>query len=130
MPIPRIAVGPRAGSFAVSAVEKGGGTVVDIGDEPDALIWLDAADVAGRAAALQAAPEAKWVQLPFAGVERVAEAGLLSDQRQWTSAKGAYGKPVAEHALALALAGLRVLRTGLRRDHGGLRPAPACMTKK
>jgi phosphoglycerate dehydrogenase-like enzyme len=95
----------------VSAVERGGGTVVDIGDEPDGLIWLDAADVAGLAAALEAAPEAKWVQLPFAGVERVAEAGLLSDQRQWTSAKGAYGKPVAEHALALALAGLRVLRT-------------------
>jgi phosphoglycerate dehydrogenase-like enzyme len=49
------------------------------------------------------------VQLPFAGVEKVAEAGLLDTERVWTCAKGAYAEPVAEHALALALAGLRHL---------------------
>jgi phosphoglycerate dehydrogenase-like enzyme len=54
-------------------------------------------------------PDARWVQLPFAGVERVAEAGLLDDERIWTCAKGAYAEPVAEHALTLALAGLRHL---------------------
>jgi len=39
----------------------------------------------------------------------VAEAGLIDRHRQWTSAKGAYAEPVAEHALALLLAGLRRL---------------------
>ena len=37
-------------------------------------------------------------------------AGLLDSERVWTSAKGCYAEPVAEHALALALAGLRLLR--------------------
>jgi len=49
------------------------------------------------------------VQLPMAGVELMAEAGVLDRRRQWTSAKGAYAEPVAEHALALLLAGLRYL---------------------
>lgn len=111
MPVPRVAIGPRIGSFAVAAVEKGGGQVVDIEDGPDAIVWLDPSDVSGLAGALELAPEARWVQLPFAGVERVAEAGLLDGKRAWTSAKGAYGEPVAEHALALGLAGLRQLPT-------------------
>jgi phosphoglycerate dehydrogenase-like enzyme len=45
----------------------------------------------------------------MAGIERVAEAGVLDHRRRWTSAKGAYAEPVAEHALALLLAGLRCL---------------------
>jgi phosphoglycerate dehydrogenase-like enzyme len=49
------------------------------------------------------------VQLPQAGVETVVEAGVIDRHRQWTSAKGAYAEPVAEHALALLLAGLRRL---------------------
>ena len=58
---------------------------------------------------LAAHPEISWVQLPMAGIERIAEAGLLDHRRRWTSAKGAYAEPVAEHALALLLAGLRYL---------------------
>lgn len=109
MPRLRVAIGPRAGSFAVDAVKAGGGTVVEGGDNPDALVWLDPGDVAGLAEAIEVAPGLRWVQLPFAGVERVAEAGLFDHRRAWTSAKGAYAEPVAEHALALALAGLRQL---------------------
>jgi phosphoglycerate dehydrogenase-like enzyme len=45
----------------------------------------------------------------MAGIERIAESGVLDHERQWTSAKGAYAEPVAEHALALLLAGLRSL---------------------
>ena len=40
----------------------------------------------------------------------MAAAGLLDPGRTWTSAKGAFAEPVAEHALALTLAGLRSLR--------------------
>jgi phosphoglycerate dehydrogenase-like enzyme len=108
---PRVAVGPLPSAFATDAVREGGGQVVELGDRPDSLVWLDPGDVAGLTGWLAEVPDARWVQLPFAGVERVAEAGLLDDERIWTCAKGAYAEPVAEHALALALAGLRHLPT-------------------
>jgi phosphoglycerate dehydrogenase-like enzyme len=109
MTAPRVAVGPFPSDFAVDAVRSGGGQVVDLADRPDSLVWLDPGDVDGLAKWLGEAPDARWVQLPFAGVERVAAAGLLDDARIWTCAKGAYAEPVAEHALTLALAGLRYL---------------------
>jgi phosphoglycerate dehydrogenase-like enzyme len=60
-------------------------------------------------AVLKDHPDISWVQLPSAGVELMVEAGVIDRDRQWTSAKGAYAEPVAEHALALLLAGLRQL---------------------
>jgi phosphoglycerate dehydrogenase-like enzyme len=107
---PHIAIGPDAREFAVQAVRDGGGEPVGIDAEADALVWLDPADMDGLGKALDATTGARWVQLPFAGVERVAAAGILSPDRTWTCAKGAYAEPVAEHALMLALAGLRHLR--------------------
>ena len=59
------------------------------------------------------------MQLPFAGVELAAGAGLLDPARTWTCAKGAYAEPVAEHALMLALAGLRLLRRRIRATSWG-----------
>ncbi|MGI8752731.1 MAG: D-isomer specific 2-hydroxyacid dehydrogenase family protein [Acidimicrobiales bacterium] len=111
-PPPPIAIGPSAApipSVISDAVVAGGGTVVGTGDGPDALVWLDSADVDGLRDALVAAPSVRWIQLPFAGVENVATTGLFDDGRTWTSAKGTYGPSCAEHALALALAGLRYL---------------------
>jgi phosphoglycerate dehydrogenase-like enzyme len=107
MVAPRVAVGPLPSSFATDAVAAAGGTLVDIGESPDALVWLDPADVKGLSDQLAVAPDVRWVQLPFAGVERVAEFGLLDHDRIWTCAKGSYAEPVAEHALLLTLAGLR-----------------------
>ncbi len=109
MATPRVAVGPFPSEFATDAVAAGGGKTVELGEQPDALVWLDPGDVTGLSEWLVRAPDARWVQLPFAGVERVAEAGLLDPGRIWTCAKGSYAEPVAEHALALALAGLRHL---------------------
>jgi phosphoglycerate dehydrogenase-like enzyme len=111
MPTPRIAVGPVASSFATDAVTAGGGTVVDIGDGPDALVWLDPIEVQALADQIAGTPSLRWVQLPFAGVERVLAFGLLDHDHLWTCAKGSYAEPVAEHALALSLAGLRHLPT-------------------
>lgn len=110
MTAPRVAVGPELTEFAEKAIRGGGGEPAGIDAAADALIWLNPADIDGLRAALAAAGSARWVQLPFAGVERVAAAGLFDPGRAWTSAKGAYAEPVAEHALALALAGLRLLR--------------------
>jgi phosphoglycerate dehydrogenase-like enzyme len=106
---PRIAIGPDWADSAVRAVRAAGGEPSPVDASADALVWLDPADLGGLAAALAAAPAARWVQLPFAGVEGFAAAGMLDPARTWTCAKGAYAEPVAEHALMLALAGLRLL---------------------
>ncbi len=120
MTAPRVAVGPFPSNFATDAVRDGGGEVVELQENPDSLVWLDPADMAGLTAWLEQAPLARWVQLPFAGVERVAAAGLLDEKRIWTCAKGAYAEPVAEHALALALAGLRHLPTRVKARSWGV----------
>jgi phosphoglycerate dehydrogenase-like enzyme len=49
------------------------------------------------------------VQLPWAGVEPYVDVIRAHADRTWTCGKGVYAEPVAEHALALALAGLRGL---------------------
>ena len=72
---PRVAVGPFPSEFATDAVRDGGGEVVELGDRPDSLVWLDPGDVDGLAGWLAEVPDARWVQLPFAGVERVAAGG-------------------------------------------------------
>jgi phosphoglycerate dehydrogenase-like enzyme len=112
--IPRIAIGPAPRSYAADAVRRGGGSPVAPSEPADGLVWLSSSDVSGLRAALAATPEIRWVQLPMAGVERVAGTGLFNDGRAWTCAKGAYAQPVAEHALTLALAGLRLLRVRTR----------------
>ena len=100
---------PTPAPFAVEAVEGGGRAVVSLTDEPEALVWLDSHDVGGLTEALTAAPGARWIQLSSAGVESMTE--VIDQTRIWTCAKGAYAQPVAEHALTLALAGLRLLPT-------------------
>jgi phosphoglycerate dehydrogenase-like enzyme len=104
-----VTVAPSLASFAVKAVEGGGGAVVSLTDDPEALVWLDSHDAEGLAEALAAAPGVRWVQLPSAGVESMTE--VIDHTRIWTCAKGAYAQPVAEHALTLTLAGLRLLQT-------------------
>jgi phosphoglycerate dehydrogenase-like enzyme len=108
--MPRVAIGPIRSESAEKAVTDGGGEPTDIDDRADALVWLDPAGTDTLRDALATASSARWVQLPFAGIERVVAAGLIGPGRTWTSAKGSFAEPVAEHALALALAGLRLLR--------------------
>jgi phosphoglycerate dehydrogenase-like enzyme len=108
--VPRVAVGPDLAEYAEKAIRDGGGEPIAPDASADALVWLMPGDADGLRAALAAASSARWVQLPFAGIEQVTAAGLLDPSRAWTSAKGAYAEPVAEHALTLALAGLRLLR--------------------
>jgi phosphoglycerate dehydrogenase-like enzyme len=109
---PRVAVAPSASPLVEDAVRAGGGDVVGLSEEPDALVWMRPGDGAGLRDAVATAPSARWVQLPFAGVEDVADS--LDPERTWTCAKGVYAEPTAEHALALMLAGLRRLPTRAR----------------
>ena len=118
---PRVALAPSAPPHVVEAVEAGGGVVVGLDQQPHALVWLDPQDLAGLQRAVTAAPSARWVQLPFAGVEAFAAA--LEPSRTWTCAKGAYAEPTAEHALALVLAGLRQLPARARASSWGAQGA-------
>ena len=105
---PLIAVAPQsAGPPRRSAAA--GGEAVTLDRDPVGLVWTGGTAAADLRGVLAAHPQIAWVQLPLAGVEALAEGGVIDRQRQWTSAKGAYAEPVAEHALALLLAGLRQL---------------------
>jgi phosphoglycerate dehydrogenase-like enzyme len=90
----------------VEAVHAGGGYVVPLA-EAEGIVWGDARNPDALAAALEQAPQARWVQLPFAGIENFTH--LLDDERTWACGKGVYAEPVAELALTLGLAGLRGL---------------------
>ncbi|MGH9263126.1 MAG: NAD(P)-dependent oxidoreductase [Acidimicrobiales bacterium] len=100
-----VAPGPIAAVVA-EAIASAGGELVEP-DDAEALIWTDPLDAGRLSGLLAGRPGIRWVQLPFAGVDRFA--ALFEDGRTWTSTKGAYSEPVAEHALALGLAGLRQL---------------------
>jgi phosphoglycerate dehydrogenase-like enzyme len=106
-PPARIAVLPgTAPAWQVEAVQEGGGQVVPLA-EAEALVWADPSGAGATAleGVLEQAPQLRWIQLPFAGVEPMIH--LVDDDRVWTCGKGVYAEPVAEMALALGLAGLR-----------------------
>jgi len=106
-----IAILPHPADTASWAVQAAGGVLEPLSSATRGLIWLSY----GRAEELRAALDANrgigWVQLPWAGVDAFSD--LLAEQDRpgllWTSAKGAYAQPVAEHAFTLTLALLRVL---------------------
>ena len=110
----KVAVGPRGiREWVCSAVLAGGGELVEP-SEAEALVWTDdahgSADQPGPQALralVDANPNIRWVQLPWAGVEPYAKAGVFDHDHVWTCGKGVYARPVAEHALALTLAGMR-----------------------
>jgi phosphoglycerate dehydrogenase-like enzyme len=92
----------------VDAVSDGGGHVVPLA-EAEGIVWGDPRDPSALERALDQAPAARWVQLPFAGIENFVH--LLDDDHIWVCGKGVYAEPVAEMALTLGLAGLRGLGT-------------------
>ena len=106
---PRIAVAPAGErAWLADAVVAGGGVVVDPG-VAEGVVWASTGGAGDLRALLDAQPGIRWVQLPWAGIEPFVE--VLDDAHTWTCGKGVYAVPVAEHALMLALAGLRGLAT-------------------
>ncbi|MCU1370249.1 MAG: hydroxyacid dehydrogenase [Ilumatobacteraceae bacterium] len=108
---PAIATAPVSAGWIDGAVEAGGAVLVPPA-EATAVVWTQADDPDGLAALLAGHPQIDWVQLPWAGIEPYIP--LLGHDRTWTCAKGVYADPVAEHALALLLAGFRHLHTYAR----------------
>lgn len=115
---PRIYVGPERDHFGaeyadafIAVVERGGGAVVPDPEEAEVIVWLGS-DSSRLPELLH--PGVRWVQLPSAGVEAWMEKGLIDTERVYTSAAGVYAETVAEHALALMLAGARRLHEAAR----------------
>lgn len=105
----RIAVEPRSTrSWLDDAVAAGGGRVVEPG-RATGLVWTRPDDPGGLDDLLAAHPQVEWVQLPFAGIEPYVDVVRRHPEREWVCGKGVYAEPVAEHALAMSLAGLRHL---------------------
>jgi phosphoglycerate dehydrogenase-like enzyme len=105
----KVAVEPRGTrSWLDGAVEAGGGEVAPP-DAASGLVWGHHADPEGLEVLLDAHPDLAWVQLPWAGIEVYLDTVRRHGDRTWTCGKGVYADPVAEHALALALAGFRGL---------------------
>lgn len=120
-PLP-VAVAPSdAPPWVAEAVVAGGGRVVPAADAA-ALVWFDALRPERLAPVLDDAPGVRWVHLPYAGVEPYVE--VFDHDRVWTCGKGVYAEPVAEHAVLLALAGLRDLPGRVRatswEERGGI----------
>lgn len=100
-----IAVQPHnSPDWVREAVIAGGGHIVEPSDA-SAIVWTAARDASGLREILDVHGHLEWVQVPFAGIENFVP--ILDDNRLWTCGKGVYAEPVAEHALALALAGMR-----------------------
>ena len=117
-----IAVLPTAPTAFVDAVVAGGGVVQPLDEHTRGIVWLSEKRADELAEVLRAHPAIGWVQLPWAGVDAFAE--LLSGQAdsagpEFTSAKGAYSEPVAEHAVTLAQAVLRELAPKARHAQWG-----------
>ncbi|MGW3342249.1 D-isomer specific 2-hydroxyacid dehydrogenase family protein [Nonomuraea rubra] len=99
-------VGPEPVPALIDAVRRAGARVVPLA-EAEAIVYYGNDDPAEVRSMLHEG--IRWVQLPHAGVERWADAGVITDHPVFTAATGSYGRPVAEHAMALMLAAARGL---------------------
>jgi phosphoglycerate dehydrogenase-like enzyme len=109
---PRVAIVPDWPQ-AAEAVVGGGGRVVPV-EDAEGLVWVDWSGPGRLGAVLEQFPAIRWVHLPGAGIESFLDAGLVSEGRTWTCSKGAHSSLIAEHALALGLAGLHSLASSAR----------------
>ena len=103
-----VAIVPELDDLYVAAVRAGGGRVTDDEDEARAIVW-NSHKAAALGGYLDAHPKIGWVQLPLAGVDAYAPLIAKRPDLLWTSAKGSFAQPVAEHALTLTLGLLREL---------------------
>lgn len=97
-----VAIEPKSFPAYELALQSGGAKLKAMGTEVRGLVWTDYSAPEALADLIDSNPQLEWVQLPFAGVDAFSD--ILSKDVVFTSAKGAYREPVAEHALMLALA--------------------------
>jgi D-3-phosphoglycerate dehydrogenase len=98
---PAIHLGPDTPEHLVKAIEAGGGALAPL-EDAEAVVWVGQPDELAELPA-----SVKWVQLQSAGIEAWVERVRATPGVTFTTATGAYAAQVAEHALALLLAGVR-----------------------
>jgi D-3-phosphoglycerate dehydrogenase len=106
---PSIHVGPGEQAELARAVESAGGSVTPLASA-DGVVWAGT----GPDSLPELPRSVRWVQLPSAGVEPWMRRIADTPQVTFTSAAGAYAPQVAEHALALLLAGVRGIAAAAR----------------
>jgi phosphoglycerate dehydrogenase-like enzyme len=111
---PRVAVHGDVLDFMTQAIEDGGGRLVGLDQQPQILVLDHGNDAARLTSILDATPSIDWVQLPTAGIDKYRDALAAHPDKVWTSAKGAYAEPVAEHALMLTLGVARLIKQRAR----------------
>lgn len=109
-----VSLAPRPNPLFADAVAEGGGVLGELSEQTRAIMWLSTSRAGELDELLSTYPQIGWIQLPWAGVDEFRSVISAHSDRLWTSAKGAYAQPVAEHALMLTLALLRVLPLRLR----------------
>lgn len=116
-----VAIEPKSFPAYETAVQEAGGIISPLSGDVRALIWTDYSAVSELEQTIKQNPQLEWVQLPFAGVDAFSE--ILNLPVRFTSAKGSYKEPVAEHALALSLALARKLPVRIKATSWGKREA-------
>ncbi|NLJ81485.1 MAG: D-2-hydroxyacid dehydrogenase [Firmicutes bacterium] len=84
-----------------------GAELLFAGSKEEELRWADQAEVIfGPASAdlLRRARKCRWLQIPFAGAERVLAAGWGNPKMILTNSSGVFGPPIGEHVVGLILA--------------------------
>ncbi|WP_227980549.1 D-isomer specific 2-hydroxyacid dehydrogenase family protein [Nocardia spumae] len=107
----RIALAPVPSDPLLRAISEAGAQIAEL-DTARAVIWDG-----GPAEFPAKLPESvEWVQLFSAGVEEFFAAGIFERHPEvvFTSAAGAFARSVAEHTVALLLAGVRYLPEQVR----------------
>lgn len=97
----------------VAAVERAGATVVHLA-EAEAVIWADPAAASELERVLADAPVARWIQLPYAGIENMRH--VLDHEHIWTCGKGVYADDCAEWIMTALLSAFRDIPTYARAD--------------
>ncbi len=115
----RIHLLPGGSEELIEGLHAQGADLVGAEDEPDGIVLTKMFAELNLEQVLRENPQASWVQLPSAGIEKYREVLAAHPDRLWTSAKGAYAAPVGEHALLLTLAALRGLKARARAESWG-----------
>ncbi len=102
-------LGPKQPQELVDAIQHAGGRLASV-DDAVAVVWYGGQPTQLASVCTSAT---RWVQLPAAGVESFLAAGAVTENTTanvvFTSAAGAFALSVAEHTVALMLAGARRL---------------------
>ena len=101
-------VGPASGRVdSLTEAVVSGGAELSGPEEAEVLVWADPARPHELGGYLDRMGQIKWVALPYAGIEPYIDTIRSRPELLWTCARDVYSRPVAEHAIALATAGLR-----------------------